>query len=219
MQVDIQGKPAFTHLQVALNPGETLLTEANAMASMDAGLDLRATLPGGILGALSRKFLTKESFFINQIINTRDATQRVIITKATPGDILCLELNNQSFFLQPGAFVACTPAITLSTQWAGLASFINREGLFRQQVKGTGRVWIGAYGALIDKEIDGEFIVDTAHLVAYEPGIELHLQFAGGVFSSFFGGEGLVTRLSGKGRIILQSRSIPGLAGWLNPRL
>ncbi len=219
MLVDIQGKPAFTHLQVALNPGEMLLTEADAMASMDAGLDIRATLVGGVTGALSRKFLTQESFFINEIVNTRDSTQRLIITKSTPGDILCLELNNQSFYLQPGAFVACTPSVRLSTHWAGVASFVNREGLFRQLATGTGRVWIGAFGALVDKEIDGEFIVDTAHLVAYEPGIKLKLQMAGGVFSSFFGGEGLVTRLSGKGRIILQTRSLPGLAGWLNARL
>lgn len=219
MLVDIKGKPAFTHLQVALNPGEMILTEAGAMASMDSGLDIRATLGGGVAGALARRFLVQESFFINQIINGRDSTQRVIITRPTPGDILCIDLNNERIFLQPGAFLACTPSITLSTGWAGIASFIGREGLFRQQASGTGKVWIGAFGALIEKEIDGEFIVDTAHLVAYEPGITLELQFAGGVFSSFFGGEGLVTRLAGKGRVILQTRSLPGFAGWLNSRL
>ena len=38
-------------------------------------------------------------------------------------------------------------------------------------------------------------------------------------FSSFFGGEGFVTRMEGKGKIIIQTRSLSGLADWINPRL
>jgi uncharacterized protein (AIM24 family) len=41
---------------------------------------------------------------------------------------------------------------------------------------------------------------------------------AGGIFSSLFGGEGLVLKLKGNGKIKLQTRSLGGLAGWLNPR-
>lgn len=85
-------------------------------------------------------------------------------------------------------------------------------------MSGDGQVWYGAYGALIEKSIDGEYIVDTSHLVAYEEGIQLKLQLASGIFSSFFGGEGLVTRVTGKGKIIVQTRSLSGLAGWINPK-
>ena len=85
--------------------------------------------------------------------------------------------------------------------------------------KGPGQIWFGSYGGLVEKEIDGEYIVDTSHLVAYEPQIKLKLQLAGGLFSSFFGGEGLVTRVEGKGKIWIQTRSLSGLAGWINPRL
>ena len=69
---------------------------------------------------------------------------------------------------------------------------------------------------MIEREVDGEFIVDTSHLVAYEPQLKLKTQLAGGIFSSFFGGEGLVTRVEGKGRIIIQTRSMSGLASWTN---
>ena len=86
-------------------------------------------------------------------------------------------------------------------------------------VSGTGTLWYGAYGGLLEKEIDGQYIVDTSHLVAYEPEMKLKIQLAGGVFSSFFGGEGLVTRVEGKGKIVIQTRSLSGLAGWLNPKL
>ena len=64
--------------------------------------------------------------------------------------------------------------------------------------------------------MDGEFIVDTSHLVTYEPQLKLKVQLAGGIFSSFFGGEGLVTRINGKGNIVIR-RSLEGLKSWLNP--
>ena len=49
--------------------------------------------------------------------------------------------------------------------------------------------------------------------------MKLRLQLAGGIFSSIFGGEGLVTRLNGKGRYVIQTRSLSGLSGWINPKL
>jgi uncharacterized protein (AIM24 family) len=61
--------------------------------------------------------------------------------------------------------------------------------------------------------------VDTSHLVIYEPQLKLKIQMAGGIFSSFLGGEGLVTRVNGKGNVVIQTRSLEGLKSWLNPRL
>ena len=42
---------------------------------------------------------------------------------------------------------------------------------------------------------------------------------AAGIFSSLFSGEGLVLRIRGQGRIYLQSRSMQGLASWVNSHL
>ena len=78
-------------------------------------------------------------------------------------------------------------------------------------------VW--AYGGILEKEVQGEYVVDSGHLVAYEPTLELRLGMAGGIFSSFFSGEGLVLRIRGQGRIYLQSRSMQGLASWVNSHL
>jgi uncharacterized protein (TIGR00266 family) len=100
-----------------------------------------------------------------------------------------------------------------------LASWIGREGLFKLAVSGTGTLWYGAYGGLLEKQIKGQYIVDTSHLVAYEPHMKLKVQLAGGIFSSVFGGEGLVTRVEGSGKITIQTRSLDGLKNWLNPKL
>jgi uncharacterized protein (TIGR00266 family) len=122
-------------------------------------------------------------------------------------------------FMQPGSYIASEPGVKLSLSWAGFASWIGGEGLFRLKAGGTGRVWFGGYGGIFEREIDGPFIVDTGHLLAYEPSLNMSVALPGGIFSSFFGGEGLVSRLNGKGKIYLQSRNMDGLASWTNKYL
>ncbi|WP_258955879.1 TIGR00266 family protein [Shewanella woodyi] len=218
MEAKIMGSQAFSYIDIDLEPGETVIAESDAMSSMDADLDLTATFNGGFFKGLLKKFFGGETLFISRYSNNTLAPKRVTLVQPVPGELRCHELNGDEFNLQPGAYLASTEGVKLGLRWAGLVSFIAREGLFKLTVTGEGKVWYGAYGALLEKEIDGEYIVDTSHLVAYEPGIKLKLQLAGGIFSSFFGGEGLVTRVEGKGKIIVQSRSVSGLAGWLNPK-
>jgi uncharacterized protein (TIGR00266 family) len=199
MKAAINGGPAFSYVDVDLEPGESITTESDAMSSMHADIDLTASFNGGFIRGLLKKYLGGETLFISKFTNNTNSSKRVTL-------------------VQPGAFLAATDGVTLGLSWAGFVSFIAREGLFRLVVSGTGDVWYGAFGALLEKEIDGEYIVDTSHLVAYDPSINLKLQLAGGLFSSFFGGEGLVTRVVGKGKIVIQTRSIPGLTSWLNPK-
>ena len=216
MEINLTGKPAFTYVNVDLQPGETIIAEADAMASMAAGISILAKTNGGIIGGLVKKFVGGESFFVNHFTNNSAKVQRLVLTQPTPGDMKIMELNDQSYCLQGGSYIACTSGIKLGVKWAGISSLIGGEGLFKLQASGTGQLIFGAYGALIEKEIDGEYIVDTSHLVGYEPHMKLKTQLSGGIFSSFFGGEGLVTRVEGKGKIIIQSRSVSGLTAWLN---
>lgn len=219
MKTNIKGGHAFSYVEVELEPGESIMTEPDAMSSMDASLDLTAHFNGGVIKGLLRKYLGDESLFISRFKNSTSAPRRLTIVQPTPGEILCRELKDEEYFLVPGAFLACEEGVNIGLSFAGFASWIAREGLFRIKVSGNGKVWFGAYGALLEKEVNGEYIVDTSHLVAYDPSLRLNLQLAGGIFSSFFGGEGLVTRVSGQGKIIIQTRSISSLAGWLNPKL
>lgn len=219
MDAEIKGSAAFSYIDVSLESGESIITESDAMSSMHSALDLTASFNGGVIKGLLRKFLGGETLFISKFTNNTGDACDLTLVQPTPGAIRCIELEaGQDYYLQPGAFLACTEGVSIGLTWAGLVSFIAREGLFKMSVSGPGKVWYGAYGALLEKEIDGEYIIDTSHLVAYEPGVELKLQLAGGLFSSFLGGEGLVTRVSGHGKVIVQSRSLSGLGSWLNPK-
>lgn len=217
MKTQIDGSPSFAHVHVDLEPGESVIAESDAMASMSAELEMNTRFNGGFFKGLLKKFLGGESLFINEFVNNTQATKRITIVQPTPGDIRELQLNNSSFCLQPGAFLACTPGINLGIRYAGLSSFIAREGLFKLEVSGTGKVYYGAYGGIVEKQVNGEYIVDSGHLVAYEPGMKLSLKLSGGLISSFTSGEGIVTKVEGTGKIILQTRSLESLADWINP--
>lgn len=219
MKTTIHGSPSFAYLDVELGPGESIVAESDAMSSMAADLEMRTSFNGGLVRGLLRKFLGGESLFINTFTNVSNAPRRLTLVQATPGDMREVQLSGGSLCLQPGAFVACSKGMKLGVKWAGFGSFIAREGLFKMVVSGSGSAWYGAYGAMLEKDVDGEHVVDTSHLVAYDPQMKLKVQLAGGILSSLFGGEGLVTRVEGRGKIILQTRSLSGLAGWLNPKL
>lgn len=217
MQAEIHDRPAFANIRVHLEPGEEIVAEANAMASMSASIDMTTQWSGGFLNGVLKRVFGSESMFVNTF-STRSGGD-IVLTQPFPGDIQCLELNGNTMFLQPGAFIACEPGVKLGLGWAGFRMFIAREGLFRLKVSGAGRIWFGAYGGIFQREIDGEFIVDSGHLVAYEPTVSIQVGMAGGLFSSFFSGEGLITRVTGPGRIYMQSRSFDGLAAWTNSHL
>lgn len=219
MKVSIEGKPVFAHVKVELQPGESFIAEADAMSSMSAELDMVAKFNGGFLSGLIKKFFGGESLFVNHFTNNTSKVLTLELTQSTPGDMEMIELNGGRYCIQRGGYIASEPSVKLGVAWAGFSSFIGGEGLFRLEVSGFGKVIFGAYGGLVEKEIDGEYLVDTSHLVAYEPTMKLKTQLAGGLFSSFFGGEGFVTRVEGKGKIYLQTRSISGLVSWINRHL
>jgi uncharacterized protein (TIGR00266 family) len=217
MQAEIRDKPSFANIRVRLQPGDKIVAEADAMASMSSTVDISTQWSGGFFKAVLKRIFGGESMFVNTFAT--DSGGDLVLTQAFPGDIECLELKGNTMYLQPGAFIACEPGVKLGLGWAGIRMMIAREGLFRLKVSGEGRVWFGAYGGIFQREIDSEYVVDSGHLVAYEPSIGVRIGMAGGVFSSFFSGEGLVTRVNGPGRIYMQSRSFGGLTAWANAHL
>jgi uncharacterized protein (TIGR00266 family) len=220
IDVELKGGTAFRYLDVSIPPGESIVTEAGAMASMAAGLDMSSKFNGGFLVGLMRALLGGESLFINTFSNPTDKPLRMTLTSPLPGDVNSITLGaNDSICIESGAYICSTPGVSLSLRFAGFTSFIAREGLFKLQFRGPGTVWFGGYGALEERQVTGEFIVDSGHLIAYDPGVKLKLQLSSGIIGSFLSGEGLVTRVEGNGRIVIQTRSITGLAAWANSKM
>jgi uncharacterized protein (TIGR00266 family) len=217
MESEIRNRPAFANIRIQLEPGDEIIAEADAMASMSASVTMDTKWSGGMMKGIAKRLFGGESMFVN--VFSTESEGELILTQPFPGDIECIELKGNTMYLQPGAFIACDPGVKLGLGWAGIKMFVAREGLFRLKVSGEGRIWFGAYGGIFEREIDEEYVVDSGHLVAYEPSVGVRIGMAGGWISSLLSGEGLVTRVTGPGRIYMQSRSFDGLAAWTNSHL
>lgn len=218
MKYEIRYKPAFACLFVTLEPGEQVTAEAGSMVSMDGGITMKTVFSGGFLPAIMRSMFGGESLFVNIYRNTSNKRQTVILTQSMVGDIHRIDLSQGPICFQPGAYIAHTPGAKMGVRWAGFASWFAGEGLFKLQFTGQGRVFYGCYGGIMEKKIAGEYIVDNSHLVAYTPGIKMKIRMSGGLLGSLTSGEGLVNKLSGRGKVYLQSRSVDGLVGFLRPK-
>jgi uncharacterized protein (TIGR00266 family) len=135
--------------------------------------------------------------------------------------MLSLDLSHGvGIIAEGGAFVVRSQDVQLDTTWQGMKSIFSGEGLFWLRLSGAGTVVLSAFGAVYSIDVDGEYIVDTGHIVAFEETLDFSISKAGKSWlSSFLGGEGLVCRLHGKGRVWCQSHNPPAFGKLLTPML
>jgi uncharacterized protein (TIGR00266 family) len=215
MEFRIDGNPDYGQLTVTLGPGDKILAEGGAMAWMTTGTAVKVRLLGGILKALIRRIVAKESLFATEYSHASGG--QVAFSPSTPGSVAHRELDGDSFILTGGSYMASTPGITLKTRFGGLKSLFSGEGAFQLVCSGTGDLFFNTYGAMVEKEIDGSLTVDTGYVVAWEPGLNYSIRGMGNLKSTLLSGEGLVMSFSGSGKIYLQTRTLDGLAKWLTP--
>ena len=217
MKYEIKSSPDFAMIDCRLDTGESIIAESGAMVSMSAGISIKTQARGGILAAAKRKLLGGESLFQNTFTAGAD-DQQVMLAPGSPGDIVSFDLEpGKSLMIQSSAYVAATPDVTLDTKWGGAKGFFSGVGMFLLKATGPGTVFVASYGAIYPKKCEGEYIVDTDHIAAFEDSVSYNISKVGGIKSLFLGGEGLVARFSGTGMIYAQTRSPASLASFLHP--
>ncbi len=219
MKHEIQYRPSYALGLISLEAGEKIQAEAGAMVSMSDSIKMESSIRGGVMSGLKRSLLGGESFFINTF--TAEQPGEVTIAPALPGDIVALELQNQTLLVQSGSFLAATPDINIDTKWGGGKTFFSREGLFLLKCTGAGTLFLSSYGAihLVDLEPGQRHVVDTGHMVAFDETVKYEVGRAGGWKTTLVGGEGLVCKLTGPGRFYLQTRNPDSFISWLAPKL
>lgn len=215
MNVELVGNPDFGHVRYRLDSGDAVYVESGAMSSMDDGISVKVQMLGGIMPAVARKIFAGESLLVGRY-ESKAANQRLSIAPAIPGQVVHKRLDGKPFILTSGSFMACTDGVRLSTVFGGLKAMFSGEGMFFIQATGNGDLWCNSYGAIVERELNGEdLIVDTGHVVGWDPNLQWSIQGMGNLMSTMFSGEGLVMKFSGHGKIWLQTRSLGGLTGWL----
>ncbi len=223
MKTEIMCRPGNAATRVTLAPGETITTEGGAMIAMSGDLQIETTTharggAGGLLQA-AKRLLGGETFFMNHYTAGPHGGE-LWLAQTLPGDMMDFVLEGQTLIVQAGSFVACSPGIAMDVGWQGFKNFISGESLFWLRISGRGPVVLSSYGAIYPVQIDGEYIVDTGHIVAFEETLNFTLTKAGQSWlGSFLGGEGFVCKFYGRGTVWCQSHNAPSFGHIIGPNL
>lgn len=204
-------------VEVALQRGEKMYTQSGGMAWMSDGISMNTDTKGGIMKGLGRMF-AGESFFMTtytaQIENTY-----IGFSSTVPGEIMPITLNSYSKWLcQKGAFLCAEEGISTKVAFTKKlsAGFFGGEGFILQEISGVGTVFLEIDGNKVEKILQpGEVIkVDTGNVVAFEDTVTYGVETVKGGMNIFLGGEGLfLTKLTGPGKVILQTQNFSEFAG------
>ena len=214
MQYEIQCQPSYSVLEVQLQPGEQVVTEAGAMVWMSDNLDVTTSTRGGVFSGLKRRVLSGESFFQNTYA-AEGGGGLLGLAPGQPGDIVPYVLDHGELYLERGAYLASTPDVECNSDFQGLRGLFN-EGLFILRAAGTGTLFFNSYGDIEEVAVNGAYVVDNGHAVAWEPTLEYELTKARRIRSFLFSDQ-LLMRFHGRGRLWVQSRNPRSFANWVYP--
>jgi uncharacterized protein (TIGR00266 family) len=222
MKIDILLRPGCTVAKVGLESNESLTAEGGSMIAMSGDMQIQTTThkkdKGGIMKAVKR-MLSGESFFLNHYTPGAQGGE-VWLSPTLMGDMQVMELNNNKIIVQAGSYLASSADINIDFSWQGMKSFFSGESAFWLNINGTGKVIINSFGAIYPVEVDGEYIVDTGHIVAFDEGLSFTITKAGSSWlSSILGGEGLVCKFKGKGTVWCQSHNPSSFGSTIGPKL
>lgn len=222
MNVEIVHRPGNAAAKLVLGPEETCTAEGGAMIAMSGNLRIETTThkrsSGSLLKSMKR-LLAGESFFLNHFTAPAQGGE-VWVAPVLTGDMMTYELQNENLIVQGGSFVACEEGVEVDLGWEGLKSLFSGESIFWLHLKGPGKVVINSFGAIYPIEVNGEYIVDTGHIVAFNETLDFSITKAGASWvSSFLGGEGLVCKFHGYGTVWCQSHNANGFGKTVGPKL
>jgi uncharacterized protein (TIGR00266 family) len=224
MKASVIGTNSFQSLHVELAPGEYFYSEAGKMVRCSAGIDTEVTIQkksGGIFGALKR-MLSSDSFFSSCYSARGSGPQEVVIAPTMMGNVRVLDLRgDETWITSGGSYLASGPEITSEAKWQGVgAGLLGGESLMYVHNKGVGFLAVEAFGTIHEVDVNGEFVVDTGHLVAFESSLQFSIGKVGGSWvKSFFSGEGFVMNFKGTGKLLFQSHNGSSFGGVLGPLL
>ena len=197
--------------------GESMYTQSGGMAWMSDGVAMDSNMKGGLGKSLGRMF-SGESIFMATYRAERPGAS-IAFASTVAGEVLPVDIGAcGGLIAQKGAFLCAQNTVELSVAFTKKlsAGFFGGEGFILQDIHGTGMAFLEIDGNKVEKVLaPGEVLkVDTGNVVAFEKTVNYEIETVKGLKNIFFGGEGLfLTKLTGPGRVILQTQNFNEFAG------
>lgn len=219
---------ALPVLQLELRPGETLVAETGQLSWMSGNMTLRTAMAAGgatgLLGAVSRA-LGGGGLFLTEF-RAEGGPGEVAFASRIPGGIRAVELapDRPALLIHRHGFLCATDGVVLGAaiQRSLGAGIFGGDGFRLQRLSGRCTAWVELGGEIVERGLDpGQtMLVHPGHVGMFEETVGFDVTLMRGVANAIFGGDGLfLARLTGPGRVWLQTLTLPNLAHSLAPYL
>lgn len=184
---------------------------------MSDGIDMSTNTRGGLMKGLGRMFAGESLFMATYTAQRPGST--IAFASTVAGQIVPLDVTaTGGMICQKGAFLCAQNSVNLNITFTKKLSsgLFGGEGFILQDISGSGLAFLEVDGDMVERRLaPGEVLkVDTGNVVAFDRSINYEIEMVKGLGNIFFGGEGLfLTKLTGPGRVILQTQNLAEFAG------
>lgn len=198
-------------------PGESMYTQSGGMSWMTDGIEMSTNARGGLMKGLGRMFAGESLFMATY--RARKAGTSIAFSSTVAGQILPLDVGaTGGMICQKGAFLCAQESVELNITFSRKlsAGLFGGEGFILEDLRGCGMAFLEIDGDMVERVLQpGEVLkVDTGNVVAFDRTVQYEIETVKGMGNIFFGGEGLfLTRLTGPGRVVMQTQNIADFAG------
>jgi uncharacterized protein (TIGR00266 family) len=212
-------------LQIQLDAGEKIIAEPGEFSWMTSNIDLHTTTQAagakGMLSVLGRA-MSGGGLFMTEY-SAKDAAGMVAFSAKVPGTIHRVEVAaGHGYMIHKHGFLCATEGVSLSIGFQkGLgAGLFGGNGFILQKLTGPCSAFVELGGECVEYDLAaGEtLLVHPGHIGMFQDTVTFDITMMRGIKNALFGGDGLfIGRLTGPGKIWLQSMTVPGLAHAIEP--
>jgi len=212
-------------LEIGLQPGEMVVSPPGEMAWMTPNIQMNTTTAtagsSGLWGAITRA-VSGGGLFMTEF-TCSGGPGGVAFTPKVPGQILPVQVRDGAgFMVHRHGFLAGTQGVVLQM---GLqrnlgAGIFGGDGFVMQHITGNCQAWVALGGEVVNPTLQaGEtLLVHPGHVGMYEDSVSFDITTISGIKNALFGGDGIfLARLTGPGKVWLQTMTVPTLAHALAP--
>jgi uncharacterized protein (AIM24 family) len=224
MQSKIEGS-TLPVLTVGLEPGDTIVSEPGELSWMSDNIQLRTTTQTagarGLWGVIGRA-LSGGGLFMTEY-QAVGSPGFVAFGAKVPGTILPVEVPaGHGYMVHRHGFLCATAGAQLSIgfQRSLGSGLFGGDGFILQKLSGpcSAFVELGGESVVYDLPAGESIRVHPGHVGMFQDTVNFDIVMMQGITNALFGGDGLfMARLTGPGKVWLQSLTVPGLAHAIAP--
>ena len=211
MEFEIEKSPSYAILRTTMDSGDRIKAETGAMIGRSESVHADAEIGGGDgIGGMIKSAVSSSKDLVENAFESRSDGGQLLLAPDHPGDVFGVDVGEDGpIKVNSGSTLAWEPTVDRSSGFNDAGGFFSSGQLRLLQLSGSGMAFLSAYGSIVETDVTrgDATIVDTDHLIAWTDGLSVSREKDGSIKSTMLGGEGIVSKFSGDGRVWIQTRN------------